>query len=256
MSKKSSKNPQADIKNPNKGTSSTNKIWDKAQGNKGKQMNPNQKSQLNKSVQNCSICQASVKANNMEHHLRKVHNTQGGIENTNQKSLPKPKKTYPKCPICQVLVKPNNMECHLLDVHEVQGEIEKVWQEHNIYEDDEKGMKINVNFIVGNLKGVRCCIAAYFSFQGGEIISGVNDDFMTKNSEAVVSECFTPPYDSTRYNDIELFMPYEELYLAEGCHHHCEFEIQIYVNNTNIVFTESQPFRFSYQKSIHGSANF
>jgi hypothetical protein len=212
MSKKSRKNHQADIKNPNEGTSGTNKTWDKAQGNKGKQMNPNQKSQPNKPVQKCPICHASVKANNMERHL--------------------------------------------LDVHEVQGEIERVWQEHNIYdEDDEKGMKIHINFNVDNLEEVDCCIAAYFSFQGGETIGGINDDFMTTDGQAVVGEDFTPSYEGTRYDDLQLFMPYEELNLAEGYHHHCEFEIQIYIDNTNVVLAESQPFRFSYQKSIHCAAN-
>jgi len=34
-------NHQADIKNGNWGTNGTNKTWDKAQGNKGKQMDPN-----------------------------------------------------------------------------------------------------------------------------------------------------------------------------------------------------------------------
>lgn len=32
-----------DIKNPNKGTNGTNKTYDKAQGNRGKQMNTNQR---------------------------------------------------------------------------------------------------------------------------------------------------------------------------------------------------------------------
>ena len=36
-------NPQADVKNANEGTSGPNKIYDKNQGNRGKQMNPNQK---------------------------------------------------------------------------------------------------------------------------------------------------------------------------------------------------------------------
>lgn len=36
-------NHDADIKNPNKGTSGTNKSYDKNQGNRGKQLNPNQK---------------------------------------------------------------------------------------------------------------------------------------------------------------------------------------------------------------------
>ena len=40
--KKKIKNHQADIKNPNKGTSGTNVIWDKRNGNRGKQLNPNQ----------------------------------------------------------------------------------------------------------------------------------------------------------------------------------------------------------------------
>lgn len=35
-------NPQADIKNANRGTSGTNPTYDKAQGNRGKQMDPNQ----------------------------------------------------------------------------------------------------------------------------------------------------------------------------------------------------------------------
>ena len=34
---------KSDVKNPNKGTSGTNKTYDKAQGNHGEQLNPNQK---------------------------------------------------------------------------------------------------------------------------------------------------------------------------------------------------------------------
>jgi hypothetical protein len=36
-------NHQADIKNPNKGNDGNNKAFDKNQGNRGKQLNPNQK---------------------------------------------------------------------------------------------------------------------------------------------------------------------------------------------------------------------
>jgi len=35
-------NHPADLKNPNRGTRNTNKTWDQAQGNRGKQLNPNQ----------------------------------------------------------------------------------------------------------------------------------------------------------------------------------------------------------------------
>lgn len=37
------KNHEADISNPNKGTDGTNETYDKNQGNRGTQLNPNQK---------------------------------------------------------------------------------------------------------------------------------------------------------------------------------------------------------------------
>ncbi|WP_289845324.1 hypothetical protein [Acinetobacter wanghuae] len=40
MTKKSTSNHMADIKNPNKGTNGTNITYDKNQGNRGTQLNP------------------------------------------------------------------------------------------------------------------------------------------------------------------------------------------------------------------------
>ncbi|QPB42763.1 hypothetical protein [Rodentibacter haemolyticus] len=41
------KNHEADISNSNKGTKGTNKTYDKNQGNRGKQLNPNQQGKQN-----------------------------------------------------------------------------------------------------------------------------------------------------------------------------------------------------------------
>ena len=38
----SNSNNEANMQNPNKGTNDTNKAYDQAQGNKGKQLNPQQ----------------------------------------------------------------------------------------------------------------------------------------------------------------------------------------------------------------------
>lgn len=43
MAKIKKSNSNADIQNANKGSSGTNKTYDKAQGNRGKQMNPKTK---------------------------------------------------------------------------------------------------------------------------------------------------------------------------------------------------------------------
>lgn len=42
---KAPQDARSDQKNPNRGTAGTNAIWDKAQGNRGKQLNPNQNGQ-------------------------------------------------------------------------------------------------------------------------------------------------------------------------------------------------------------------
>lgn len=47
-------NHEADIKNPNKGTSGTNTTHDKNQGNRGKQLNPNQQPKPSGSPKNKS----------------------------------------------------------------------------------------------------------------------------------------------------------------------------------------------------------
>jgi hypothetical protein len=42
MSKQKNGNHNADIQNPNKGTPGNNRTYDQNQGNRGKQLNPNQ----------------------------------------------------------------------------------------------------------------------------------------------------------------------------------------------------------------------
>jgi hypothetical protein len=43
MAKKKGNNPKADANNPNTGTKGTNIIWDKKQGKRGADLNPNKK---------------------------------------------------------------------------------------------------------------------------------------------------------------------------------------------------------------------
>ena len=43
MSNNNNNDHKSNVKNPNKGTSGTNKDYDKAQGNRGKQKDPNRK---------------------------------------------------------------------------------------------------------------------------------------------------------------------------------------------------------------------
>lgn len=79
------------------------------------------------------------------------------------------------------------------------GKIEKVWLEHNVYKNGEKGMNIHIHFNVNNMKGKICECNAYYNFaneQGSYIMTAL--------------ERFTPSYENAKYEDFILFAPYKD----------------------------------------------
>ena len=79
------------------------------------------------------------------------------------------------------------------------GKIEKVWLEHNVYSDGEKGMNIHVNFNVNNMKGKICECTPYYNFTNAQ-----GSYIMTAHKR------FTPSYENAKYADFILFAPYKD----------------------------------------------
>ena len=87
--------------------------------------------------------------------------------------------------------------------------IESVTAEHNVYKDNIKGMKIHVKFDVQNCKSESCGCLAYFYYENGNILenNNISDTYKTSSGHICVMTKFTPGYDNTTYNDLELFIP-------------------------------------------------
>ena len=77
-------------------------------------------------------------------------------------------------------------------------------------------MRIHVNFKVFNMEGVRSYIGLYFEKENGARLTTKNKKFASSDGQVAIYYFLTPAYDATVYDDVELFMPYDELNLGRG----------------------------------------
>jgi hypothetical protein len=84
---------------------------------------------------------------------------------------------------------------------EPSGKIEKVWLEHNVYNNGEKGMNIHCHFSIDGMKGKKVVLCAF--------IRDSNDKSITfqcngqSNGGSII-----PPYDRSEYEDFVIFKSY------------------------------------------------
>ena len=88
------------------------------------------------------------------------------------------------------------------------AEIEKVWQEFDVYQNGKKGIKIHVKFSVNDMKGQKgLCFVKFYYQNGADLYQYFNGTRMLMAN----FEYFTPSYDNAIYNDIVVFIPYDNL---------------------------------------------
>lgn len=109
----------------------------------------------------------------------------------------------------------------------INGNVEKVWVDHNVFQNNQKGMRIHVKFNVNNMKGKTGRICAYFCYSNGSPLKGNNYTYMTPEKNVTVQTSFTPNYENCVYNDAVLFLPYSALNMAKG-KYNLKFYIQIF----------------------------
>jgi tetratricopeptide (TPR) repeat protein len=87
---------------------------------------------------------------------------------------------------------------------------------HNVFQSNEAGIQIRVNFNITNRKGIQCRTVAYFYDEKGQPLNDVNQRFNSVDNKVSVGSTFKPGFDNTFYNDYILFMPYSELDQKDG----------------------------------------
>lgn len=132
------------------------------------------------------------------------------------------------------------------DPSHFQGNIAAVRQEHGVYENGNKGIKIYVTFVVRNLKDVACKVAIYFYLSDGTKLWDYNGSYCTNDGQVSVGRSFTPSFDDCRFTDFVLFIPLSELHVANGNYDLC-FDIELYDERSNTHFAISPDYyHFNY----------
>ena len=79
-------------------------------------------------------------------------------------------------------------------------------------------MVVHLKFTVYGMKEIDCAIAIYFLSGFEKPLKDKNQKFYTKGGDVAMYSYLKPKYDETVYNDLQLFMPYDELDLDPGSH--------------------------------------
>lgn len=94
--------------------------------------------------------------------------------------------------------------------------LSKIWADYNVREDGRLGMKVHTRFTVYNLKGTELYLALYFQKDDGTPLETSNTKFSSESGQTAVFESLKPGFDEAYYEDIDLFMPYDEFNLTKG----------------------------------------
>jgi hypothetical protein len=127
------------------------------------------------------------------------------------------------------------------------GRIEDIWVDYDVFQFEQKGMRIHVKFAVDGYKDVSCQIVAYFYFASGEQLVDYNGEYATTGNNVAVYLPFTPVYESAAFSDFQLFMPYSELELADG-QYALKFSVYIWDLSSDTTITSSPDVFFDYSQ--------
>jgi len=123
---------------------------------------------------------------------------------------------------------------------------DKAWIDYDITQGNSKGMNIHIKFAVYELKGVDTQIRIKFQDSQGNDLKDSNKSFYTENGNVAVFSDLRPGYDSTEYNDLQVFMPYSEFDITRSGKYNLKMDIDlIYENGTLIQHLGFHEFEYS-----------
>lgn len=114
------------------------------------------------------------------------------------------------------------------------AEFENLWVDYDVTENNLKGMRVHVKCTLKDLKNIDCYLALYFEKKNGEILKSSKTAYSSTTGQLAVYKSLKPSYDEAVYNDLQLFIPYNEFNLTSG-RHDLKMNADIIYKNGDIV---------------------
>jgi hypothetical protein len=128
--------------------------------------------------------------------------------------------------------------------------LEDLKVEYNVTENGKSGIRIRQDFTIYNAQDQKCIMAGYFyNADDGKPLSDKNGSFASADGKVAVFTTFNPGTGNKKYNDISLFIPFDELDLENG-----SFRIKCYValfdQNLKVITSSGYQY-FTYLKGMN-----
>ncbi len=126
----------------------------------------------------------------------------------------------------------------------VTAKVKRVWADYNVTEEGRKGMRLHVNFEVTGLKGIDSMVSARVQKSNGDFLKNDSADYGNDEGLLVVKFAMKPGFDTTVFEDADLFVPYNEINAPKG-KSDLKFDIDLnYEDGTLIQHLDFYPFQF------------
>lgn len=96
------------------------------------------------------------------------------------------------------------------------GKFERIWIDYDVNEGNKYGMRIHVRFTTYGMKNLPSYLAVYFKKTDGTRLLTNNVNYRSTDGQVAIYKELNPGYETTDYNDMQLFLPYNELSLPSG----------------------------------------
>ena len=95
--------------------------------------------------------------------------------------------------------------------------IENAWIEHNVYQNNIKGMKVHAKFSAYNIYNHKVGLVLHFVNSDGFGLKDYNNSYSDANGHVAHSDNAIASYTNTTWSDFVVFFPYSELHMTSGC---------------------------------------
>lgn len=110
-----------------------------------------------------------------------------------------------------------------------------LWVDYDVTENDMRGMRIHVKFVAYEMKGTDADVAVFFEDDKGNRLKDKNQKYYSSGGDVALYFDVKPEYDPAYYNDVKLFMPYNELDLTEPGKYDLSLEVKLINANGNDI---------------------
>ncbi len=126
--------------------------------------------------------------------------------------------------------------------------IREVEVTHNVFQSNQPGLQIRLNFNIKNRKGIQCRAVAYFFDETHHPLQDINQRFQTADGKVSVGSTFRPGFEDCYYNNYILFLPYSELDQKDG-EYRLGFNAKVYDEITKTFLASSPDIFFHYTQN-------